>query len=1445
MSETARTWSGSADEAMAAAIVQVRGQHGALGGAGFLVAPDLVLTCAHVVSDALETPRQEPVAEGTPVMVEFPLCEPPAGADGRPMWPALVENWVPIRAERTGDIAVLRLSEPVPGTRPLPVADPDSVQGGEVRAVGFPHDAPGGIWFEGRVSGATGEGWMQLSRANGQAAHVKPGFSGSPVWHNALSAAVGLLVAAQPAGDAQQAYALRTRTIVREIPGLGPVIRPPSPFRGLKPYEEGDADLFFGREEDIGNVVTALYGARTVTVYGPSGCGKSSLALAGVVPRMRADGYEVLAFNAGEISSVRSALATELYEAIRAGRYGPARADGADQVEDWLAGKGLADTLHRVRGTVSGDLLLVLDQAEALLNHTQTEIDELADLLFPRRRPIGGVRILVTLRSDLMDAVLKHPRLGPALLGGTTSPLAPMSSEQLEEVITKPVELLAVAYEPGLARRILRDAGGEPGILPLLGFVLQQLWEQQDGGYLRNAAYEKMRGVSGALRLHAEEVWKNRVHGKPEKEEAARRLLTKLVRMLPGSQITLRRRVTRDEVDETQWELTEAFAERRLLVLYGGAGEPESAELAHEALITAWPALRHQVEADGKFLAGQAELVHDLRRWRHGEQSASLLPDGEELQAIDRWLGGREGELAEEQREFLALARRRSRMLRRRARAVRTALAMVSALIVALATFLVNQMLVSAERADENKSRVLASSAAEMAEEDPGLAALAAIAAYKIAPTQEARNALLQRFDQFKDAVWMLTGFQGPLLDAAMSADGTVMLASSTGGRATLFVRQAGGRVLRKHLGIDGNAVLPLIGRDGRRIAYAVDGTDSMVWHDVRYTAHDIVVGPAHLLRGAPQKHTVGELGGRYSMVAFSPNADRIAMVTFDGRLRVWDLATQRLQELPGRFPGLRQVWFGSDENTLVAARQSGGSSLVSLDLRSGAVRELEDRRSVSAQDYSAEAEVSADGRVLAVCRKPPHAEKAVYRVIRVSDGRELTRYTSLKDYRPCQRPIVDQTGELVAIDEGIGRWVLLGTRPGTPPRQFIGPVLSYSGVAGPLLGTPSAPIVVYRDRASVTGWQMFPDSGLGVYSPPVLLGRGRTMLARIGKDDDEAADRLAVMETEGRKRTLAEVRIAATPPDPDLLLTVNRAETLVADVADHNKITVYELPRLRKVAEFTTRMPPLDKNGQRERVRSFFLTDEELVTVSGGVIERWNARDGRRLADPLDIHDLFSDGADPTEFYVQRHYQPGYVQLMDVDDHTLRAIHLTTLTDNPNLRIHLGADALNVVVEHSGRYAMVLTRGGVIELWSVADRRRTRRILGSLGPLESTTWKAGILEDDGSGNPGFFLANGHSVRFMRVADGDVDVTSYEFSGKQKFWASTDDGKVLLRSYAPGEHINGDHATGGRAAGERADLFRLDPGLWKSHLCGVLGRDLSEDERRGLPRGLPDVICPL
>ncbi|MGW9211330.1 S1 family peptidase [Embleya sp. NPDC055664] len=217
------------DSVLVSAVVRVRGADGTIGGAGFLVAPDLVLTCAHVVSDVLDLPRDAPVEIGADVVVDLPLAD---GTGVIPTATAEVLRWVPIRADQSGDAALLRLRDVLPGAVSLPMADAESVWDHRARVVGFTDDHPDGIWHKGTFSGPTGRGWVQLSRTTTEAAHVRPGFSGSPVWDDDLGAAVGLMVAAQPARDAQQTFVLRTRALLREFPELAPVLRPATPFRG-------------------------------------------------------------------------------------------------------------------------------------------------------------------------------------------------------------------------------------------------------------------------------------------------------------------------------------------------------------------------------------------------------------------------------------------------------------------------------------------------------------------------------------------------------------------------------------------------------------------------------------------------------------------------------------------------------------------------------------------------------------------------------------------------------------------------------------------------------------------------------------------------------------------------------------------------------------------------------------------------------------------------------------------------------------------------------------------------------------------------------------------------------------------------------------------------------------------------------------------------------------
>lgn len=253
-------------ERIGPALARFRDADGQVAGAGFLIAADLVVTCAHVI--AADATAADPPAG--PITVEFPLIPGAATAQGE------VVSWTPVAADGTGDVAVLRVSPP-DGATPVPIAPEDGVWGHPFRACGFPKRFDDGFWVTGVVRGRQATGWIQLEVAG----RVEFGFSGAPVWDEAAGGVVGMLVARAGAGTAFL------------LPGsaLGSLWRAvlPDPYRGLESFAEADAPLFHGRDADIERLLGYVRNRSLTLVVGPSGSGKSSLVKAGLLPLLRPD----------------------------------------------------------------------------------------------------------------------------------------------------------------------------------------------------------------------------------------------------------------------------------------------------------------------------------------------------------------------------------------------------------------------------------------------------------------------------------------------------------------------------------------------------------------------------------------------------------------------------------------------------------------------------------------------------------------------------------------------------------------------------------------------------------------------------------------------------------------------------------------------------------------------------------------------------------------------------------------------------------------------------------------------------------------------------------------------------------------------------------------------------------------------------------------------------
>ena len=68
-------------------------------------------------------------------------------------------------------------------------------------------------------------------------------------------------------------------------------IDPENPWLGLFSYSEETRAYFHGRDEETGELARRVQRKLLTILFGQSGLGKTSLLRAGLVPRLRAEGY--------------------------------------------------------------------------------------------------------------------------------------------------------------------------------------------------------------------------------------------------------------------------------------------------------------------------------------------------------------------------------------------------------------------------------------------------------------------------------------------------------------------------------------------------------------------------------------------------------------------------------------------------------------------------------------------------------------------------------------------------------------------------------------------------------------------------------------------------------------------------------------------------------------------------------------------------------------------------------------------------------------------------------------------------------------------------------------------------------------------------------------------------------------------------------------------------
>ena len=718
-----------------------------------------------------------------------------------------------------------------------------------------------------------------------------------------------------------------------------------NPYKGLRAFQESDADDFFGREALTTRLLNRLRDdvelAHFLAVVGPSGSGKSSVVRAGLVPALRR-GLLPDSQNWVLVEIIPGAHPLEELEAaLLRVAVNPPSSLLPQLKEDQ---RGLLRAAKRVLpDDPSKELVLVIDQFEEVFTLVQDEqarshfLDNIYTAVADPRSP---VRVITTLRADFYDRPLLYSRPGE-LVRQRTEVVLPLAPDELERAIVRPAERVGVGLESNLLAAIVQDVSDQPGVLPLLQYALTELFELRERRLMTLSSYQASGGVTGALARRAEALY---AEFSPVEREAARQLFLRLVTLGEGEDDT-RRRVRRAELasaapDESALDrVMELFGRYRLLTFDRDpiTGGP-TVEVAHEALLRTWGRLREWLDTSRESLRIHRRLLTAASEWTGSGRDSSFLAPGARLAQFETL--AHEGSLAlnSEERAYLeASVEERQRQIeverqrqaqevalqKRAANRLRwlTAVLAVSFLIAAgLSLFALSNQVEAESQRRRAEANTTQSEALRLAAEaktllqtgnQPELTALLGIHSMQTKYTAQGDEVLGQAAT-LEYPQQRFVGHGGSVMNGAVSTDGKLVLTGSWDSTARLWDARTG-KEIRVFTGHQDHVMQVAFSPDSRTaLTASFDGT-ARLW-DVetgkelgRFTGHSGIV----------------------NSVAFSPDGKWIVTGGQDKTIRLWDTEIgNELRRLEGHTASVLNATVSPDGKLILTGSEDGTARL-------------------------------------------------------------------------------------------------------------------------------------------------------------------------------------------------------------------------------------------------------------------------------------------------------------------------------------------------------------------------------------------------------------------------------------------------------------------------------------------------------------------------------------
>jgi WD40 repeat protein/serine/threonine protein kinase/DNA-binding XRE family transcriptional regulator len=714
-----------------------------------------------------------------------------------------------------------------------------------------------------------------------------------------------------------------------------------NPYKGLRAFDEGDAQVFFGREMLVQELLHKMSAeddlARFLAVVGPSGSGKSSVVKAGLIPALRRGGLP----DSEKWFIVDMEPGPHPYESLEAALLRVAINPPESLIHQLQEDeRGLLRAVNRCQPADPAiQFVLVIDQFEEIFTLTESAIEReqfLRSLVIAVLDASSRLRVVINVRADMIGLLLKDIDFAE-LVNFRSVFVLPLTPDELEQAIIGPARQSRLVLEPGLVNRLVREVDGEPGALPLLQYALTELFRMRDGRRLTLAAYESSGGVLSALGRRAEEIF---TRLDEQGQAATRQVFLRLISLGEGV-YPVRRRVKLAELEDlttlpagadesghgSDSSALERLTVKAVIDQYGyykllsfdrdQSTRQPVVEVAHEALLAEWKRLNDWLEESLSDLRLQRQLAQAAIEWEAGEQDKSFLLQGARLAQFEGWaeqtslaltfseanflrlsINERENSVAIEAARLqheLEIAQKLAETERQRAEVQASARqrlqrgAAILALLLLLVVFLATTAFFYARQSNQNahlaKARELASAALASLQSDPERSILLALEAVKTEPLWEAQNALHLGLytSHLQDT---LSAHEGNVYGVAVSSDGNRLSTASLDGTIKIWQIKEGR--------IDKSPLLTLLNPVDYNPSISGSGTTMAFSPDNRELA---TFGPhfSVLILDAYTGETRQTLTGHtaaLTSLAFNPTGERLLTSSSDGTARLWDLST-------------------------------------------------------------------------------------------------------------------------------------------------------------------------------------------------------------------------------------------------------------------------------------------------------------------------------------------------------------------------------------------------------------------------------------------------------------------------------------------------------------------------------------------------------------------------